>query len=295
MDEGTRKDATGPLWVAAASDVGQRRSQNEDWHVVWLGETPEARAKAGALLLVADGMGGANAGEVASQLAADTVLEAFQSHDASDTAGALRQAIERANDVIHSQADLNAEQRGMGTTCTAVVVRGDRLWWGHVGDSRAYLVRGGTIRRLTRDHSLVAELVERGHLTEDAAAHDPRRNQLTRSVGAMPEIRVDAAEFDERLKPGDTVVLCSDGLHGLVTDGEIGEIAGDRTPEEACTELVSMANERGGHDNITLVVARVVDTAAGGAKPGMRALWIVVLALLVLAAAWVALRYAGPR
>ncbi len=293
LDGGTIARVAGALTVAAASNVGLRRTGNEDSHVVWMGERGREREALGVLLVIADGMGGANAGEVASQLAAAAVLETYRELGADDPAAALGQAITRANAVVHEQASQNPEQRGMGTTCTAVAIRGDRLWLAHVGDSRAILVRGESFRRLTHDHSLVAELVERGHLTPEEALTDPRRNQLTRCVGAAPETEADVMELVERLVPGDTIVLCSDGLHGLVTEGEIAMIAGDRAPGEGCDELIALANERGGPDNITVLIARVTAAPASPWRPGLRALGIIALALLVLAAGWAILHFAG--
>lgn len=257
----TNQIETEGLLIASATDVGRKRSGNEDSHALWISDDAAVRAKHGMLMVVCDGMGGASAGEVASRLAVDTVVEHVRAADPADPAAALRTAVEAANDKVHAQASANADQRGMGTTCTALLVRGREVWIGHVGDSRAYLVRGGKIHRLTKDHSLVAELVEKGHLTEAEAKHDHRRNVVTRSVGALDHVQVDAERAVDQLKPGDALVVCSDGLHGQVTDYEIGMIAGEQPPAEACASLIDLANERGGPDNITAVVVRV----AGGA------------------------------
>jgi protein phosphatase len=294
----TAHDA-GPLTVAAATDVGLRRSGNEDNHVLWVGESGAERDALGVLLVVADGMGGANAGEVASQLTAEVVLATYREFGANDPIASLQQAIEHANTAVYEQARVNPEQRGMGTTCTVVAIRGMRLWLAHVGDSRAYLIRGETCRRLTHDHSLVAELVERGHLTATEALSDPRRNQLTRCVGAMPDVVAEVIALEEPLLPGDTVLLCSDGLHGLVSEGEISMIAGDREPAETCDELIAMARERGAPDNITVLVARVKKAPAPAprpaARPDRRVLWIIGFVLLVLFADWAVLYFTGRQ
>lgn len=253
----TNQIETEGLLIASATDVGRKRSGNEDSHALWISDDAAVRAKHGMLMVVCDGMGGASAGEVASRLAVDTVVERVRAADPADPAAALRTAVEAANDKVHAQASANADQRGMGTTCTALLVRGREVWIGHVGDSRAYLVRGGKIHRLTKDHSLVAELVEKGHLTEAEAKHDHRRNVVTRSVGALDHVQVDAERAVDQLKPGDALVVCSDGLHGQVTDYEIGMIAGEQPPAEACASLIDLANERGGPDNITAIAARV--------------------------------------
>ena len=241
--------------VGAASDVGLKRSQNEDRFTVWSAEEPDTTAR-GVLLVVADGMGGAMAGEVASQFAVECVLEAYREGHGS-TVDDLKQAIEAANHVIHEHSRAHAELRGMGTTCTAVVLRDGEAAYAHVGDSRAYHVRDGAIRQITQDHSLVAQLVEHRHITPEQAKVDPRRNVVTRSVGVGAEVDVDAARFDVALADGDTVLLCSDGLHTLVEDVEIARIASGADPDAACDALIALANERGGNDNITVVIGRI--------------------------------------
>src|SRR5262249_45795447 len=157
------------------------------------------------------------------------------------------------------ESQAHPDLTGMGTTCTAVVVQDRHALVAHVGDSRAYLVRDGRIRQLTRDHSLVAQLVMRHELTPEQARLDPRRNVVTRSVGVGPEVEVDAERLEVPLVRGDTFLLCSDGLHGLVGDDELAEVASGANLDEACTELIAMANDRGGPDNITVILARVQD------------------------------------
>lgn len=263
----TNQLETEGLLIASATDVGRKRTGNEDSHALWISDDAAVRAKHGMLLVVCDGMGGASAGEVASHLAVETVVERVRAANPADPAAALRDAIEAANDKVHTQASANADQRGMGTTCTAVLLRGPEVWIGHVGDSRAYLVRGGKVHKLTKDHSLVAELIEKGHLTEAEAKHDHRRNVVTRSVGALEHVQVDAERVVDKLKPGDAVVVCSDGLHGQVTDYEIGMIATEHSPAEACEGLIDLANERGGPDNITAIVVRVGGAPAAAVTP----------------------------
>ena len=244
-----------PVRVGAASDVGLKRSQNEDRFAIWEAEGPEAAVR-GVLLVVADGMGGAQAGEVASQLAVECVLKTYR-EGANGILDDLEHAVETANHVIHEHSRAHPELRGMGTTCTAVVVSGDAAFFAHVGDSRAYRVRGGEILQLTADHSLVAQLVEHRHLTPEQAKVDPRRNVVTRSVGVGAEVEVDAVRVDEPLQPGDTLVICSDGLHTLVEDAEIAGLASGPDVVNACAQLVALANERGGNDNITVVLGRL--------------------------------------
>ncbi len=252
--------------IASATDLGRRRTGNEDSHALWVSQDPAVRADKGLLCVVCDGMGGANAGEVASQISVATVIESVSGNRTADPATALRDAVELANHRVHTQAAANPDQRGMGTTCTAMLLRGTEVWIGHVGDSRAYLVRGGRARPLTRDHSLVAELVDKGHLTPEEAKHDPRRNVVTRSVGALEHVEVDAELAFDGTEPGDAFVLCSDGLHGLVTDAEIGRIASEAAPADACAQLIDLANERGGPDNITVFVVRRAVAGGGVAR-----------------------------
>lgn len=245
------------LVVRAATDLGRRRDHNEDCHATWVPDPDSPRARHGALLLVADGMGGSQAGEVASRITTDTVVREYRNEAHDDPAIALLSAITLANEAVHSESLAHRDRGGMGTTCTAAVVRGRDLYLGHVGDSRAYLVKNGTIRQLTQDHSLVAQLVRERQITAEQARVDPRRNVVTRSVGVGREVQVDAWHHDTPLDPDDTVVLCTDGLHGVVTDTEIAEAAAGPDLEAACHGLIALANERGGPDNITVVLARL--------------------------------------
>ncbi len=154
----------------------------------------------------------------------------------------------------------------MGTTCTALVVKGRDLYLAHVGDSRAYLIHDGAIRQLTQDHTLVAQLVLNHQLTPEQARVDPRRNLVTRSVGVGSTVDVDADRVPDALADGDAVLLCTDGLHGLVDDEEIAWVASNPNLDEACAQLIELAKERGGHDNITLLIARL-ETADATAPP----------------------------
>lgn len=244
--------------VRACSDRGMKREQNEDCHAVWIPEDPDELARRGALLIVADGMGGSRAGEVASRIATDTVMDAYRGADSNPPDEILRASIEEANARIHESSLSNPDHGGMGTTCTACVVRDGDLFIGHVGDSRAYLVRRGDIRQLTDDHSLVAQLVRDHQITAEQARVDPRRNVVTRSVGVAEHIEVDARR-EGPLRTGDTVVLCSDGLSGVVEDREIAEVASKSSLDGSCKKLIELANSRGGPDNITVIIARLED------------------------------------
>ena len=242
--------------VHALTDIGLRRSQNEDHHAWWVSNSKGSSVL--AVLVVADGMGGARAGEVASQIAADSVLAAARDLEPAATPDDLRRIVESANHTVHQDSLAHPDRHGMGTTCTAMIVRGGEAVFAHVGDSRAYLVRDGAIRQLTRDHSLVAQLVEFQHLTPEQAKVDPRRNVVTRSLGVGPTVEVDTGTT--ALENGDTLLLSSDGLHGLVEDDELQLLASEADLDRASRALIDLAKARGGHDNITVILARIADT-----------------------------------
>jgi len=259
--------------TAAATDVGRKRSGNEDSYDIWVSDELGREHAADTLLVVCDGMGGSNAGEVASRMAVEAVIRTFSEDTGTDGVAALTRAIETANLEVHEHSRSRSDLAGMGTTCTIVALKGDRVMLAHVGDSRAYLVRRGRIRQLTTDHSLVAQLVARKQLTPEEAKTDPRRNVVTRSVGVGPVVEVDAQELEEPLQPGDTLLVCSDGLHGQVTDDELARTASGESLERACRELIQLANERGGPDNITVALARLEGPDGGVeiAPPARRA------------------------
>lgn len=227
--------------IANLSDTGRVRHHNED------------RSLAGAdLLAVADGMGGAKAGEVAAQIAMDSIARLGGEAGAQE----VRAAIEGANRAIRRMAHDDADKSGMGTTFTAALLRDGRLDVVHVGDSRAYLWRGRTLTQITEDHSVVAELVRRGSITAEEAAHHPHRNVITRALGAEPEVSPDVMSAD--VLDGDVVLICSDGLSSYVPEAAIAEVLGGaRTLGEAARALVARANDAGGVDNVTVVLARI--------------------------------------
>ncbi len=242
--------------LAAATDVGRKRSGNEDCHALWESDEP-GRHVADALIVVCDGMGGSNAGEVASRMTVDAVVRRFAEDGGDDPGEALTQALQAANAEVWQHTRSRPDLEGMGTTCVALAIRGDEAVVAHVGDSRAYLLRGGRLRQLTQDHSLVAQLVARHQLTPEEARHDPRRNVVTRSVGIAPDLEVELTRLDEPLRPGDTLLLCSDGLHGQVVESELARLASGESLHRACEQLIDLANQRGGPDNITVALARL--------------------------------------
>lgn len=243
------------------SDVGRQRQHNEDSYLV------QEKAR---LYLVADGMGGHAAGEIASRIAVDSICDFIEQTDEEDgtwphgyddqlsrTTNRLIAAVRIANGRVIEAMKKDARLRGMGTTVVASMYDGDKLSVAHVGDSRAYLIRDGAISRLTDDHSWVFEQVKAGMLSEEEAERHPFRNVITRALGGANAVAPDASEVT--LRAGDQVLLCSDGLSGMVSEPEIMRIVAEApTAEVACRNLIDAANQRGGHDNITAVVIRVV-------------------------------------
>jgi protein phosphatase len=256
--------------TAAATDVGRKRTGNEDSYDIWVSDGSQHDHPADTLLVVCDGMGGSNAGEVASRIAVESVVRSFSEVHGEDVVDALSHAVEAANTEVYEHSRSRPDLQGMGTTCTVAAVKGDALALAQVGDSRAYLVRDGSIRQITEDHSLVAQLVARRQLTPQEAKTDPRRNVVTRSVGVGPAVEVDVRMFEEPLQPGDTLLLCSDGLHGQVTDDEMARVASGESLDRAARELIQLANQRGGPDNITVTLARIEDPTADESTPRPR-------------------------
>jgi protein phosphatase len=201
-------------------------------------------------------MGGHRGGATASRLAGETVKAQYLGSETYDIAQALREALTRANARIFTEAQANPDLRGMGTTTSALVVKDDQAWFAHVGDSRIYLVRGDEIRQITEDHSLVASMVREGLLTPKEAETHPRRNVLQRSMGVGEDVEIDVSG-PFAIKENDVFVLCSDGLHGLVKEPELKEIAA-LPIDQAATECVKRALSRGAPDNVTVIVAKIV-------------------------------------
>lgn len=266
--------------VVGRTDVGRRREHNEDAflvadlsaavaaravteereRLVW---PPRPMGARGALFIVADGMGGAAAGELASQMATAVILEEVQTQwgntaatDPDHFAQTLRQATERANQRIHAHATSNPDTKGMGTTVTLAGFFGDTLYLCQVGDSRAYLVRRGVATQISKDQSLMQRLVDAGELTPEEAEVSERRNIILQALG--PEARVKVDLTVQRVQRGDLLVVCSDGLSGQVRGPEIATLLSSApTLETGCDALVDRANATGGPDNITVIVARL--------------------------------------
>lgn len=240
---------------ACLTDVGVKRSHNQDNYAVQLVGEEEGWIQRGHLFLVADGMGGHAVGEKASEQAAQVIPHIYQKHAQQGPSQAIRKAFVEANATIHSCGQQNREFHGMGTTSTALLLRDDGAWIGHVGDSRCYRIRNGLIEQLSYDHSMVWEIARLQHMDPDEV-DEVRANIILRCLGPEPLVEVDV-DGPFPIQPGDVYLLCSDGLSGQVTDPEIGAVAGMLPPAEACRFLVDFANLRGGPDNTTVVIIRV--------------------------------------
>jgi PPM family protein phosphatase len=243
------------LEQASLTDVGVRRSHNQDNLAVALAGEESRWRQLGHLFLVADGMGGHAVGEKASEMAAAIIPHTYEKHANEGTPTALRKAFQEANASIHACGEANSEFRGMGTTSTALVLREDVAWIAHVGDSRAYRIRDGVIEQLTYDHSYIWEYARLKNIDPDDVQDFPS-NVIHRCLGPQALVQVDV-EGPHPVRSGDIFLLCSDGLSGQVDDHEMGVVASLLPPEEACRFLVDLANLRGGPDNITVLVVRV--------------------------------------
>jgi protein phosphatase len=246
----------GRLEFASLSDLGLRRANNQDSLGVMVAPSVAAWQQRGDLFIVADGMGAHAAGELASKLATDTVPLVYHKLADRPPPQALAAAVEDANVQIHNRGQASLDFKGMGTTCTALVLFPPGAMVAHVGDSRAYRLRANRLEQLTFDHSLVWEVRASGHVEGPVPDFIPK-NVITRSLGPNPSVRVDV-EGPLRILPDDTFLLCSDGLSGPVKDEEIGMILACLKPAEAVRALVDLANLRGGPDNITVIVVRAV-------------------------------------
>jgi serine/threonine protein phosphatase PrpC len=248
--------------LGAKTDLGRVRENNEDKFEFFQPSTPDVLAKKGSFYAVADGMGGHTAGQIASELALKTAIKAYYADSSPVIEESLRSALQQANALIYDTSRAIVERSGMGTTMTALVIRGEDAFIAQVGDSRCYRLRDGRIEQLTEDHSWVNEQVKRGGLSEEEAELSPFRNVITRSLGNAPNVDVDI--FTEELKVGDTFLLCSDGLTGHVKDDEMADVMKKASPSQAAQDLVELALERGGRDNVTVLILSIIDIIVCG-------------------------------
>lgn len=247
------------LEVASLTDAGQVRPNNEDAFGHFEPESEDQRREMGWLFVVADGMGGHRGGEIASNLAVKTIQSSYYADDGEDRTAALKAAVEEANRLILRESANDPSLAGMGTTCTAMAVHDGFAYFVHIGDSRAYVLREGEMVQLTQDHSLVGEMVRSGILSDEDARNHPKRNVITRSLGIQETVSADTPFSPFKLELNDEFVLCSDGLTSVVADEEIGGVLVANDPDVSCQKLVEMANQRGGKDNVTVLVVRVAE------------------------------------
>lgn len=237
----------------AITDKGIVRNQNQDTYYAFCDDPSEL-----AILLVCDGMGGANAGNVASEMAAqvfseETKKNVYAGIKAEAAADMMRSALRAANGAVFEKSNSDISCKGMGTTMVGALITGNEAAVINVGDSRAYLISKGEIRQMTRDHSLVEDMIERGDITREESKHHPNKNLITRAVGTAPEVPCDTFMFD--IKKGDRLLLCSDGLTNMIEDDELlDEITGGSSVEKCCEKLLGKALGRGAPDNVTIVL-----------------------------------------
>jgi len=244
------------LDIGSLTDIGLKRSNNEDTMISVLPSDPQVMQQRGALFIVADGMGGHTKGEVASNLIVNEIKKLYYANREDDIETSLLNAIKQANAVLFGQQPSNEDSNTMmGTTCIAAVLHNETAYIANVGDSRAYIIHQGALRLVSQDHSWVQEQVRAGKLTQEEALTHPQRNVITRCMGTHSEVEIDM--FAESVSHGDTIVLCTDGLSGVVAENEILAIVIQTNPDECVDRLIALANEHGGPDNITAVVARV--------------------------------------
>ncbi len=271
------------LQFACKTDPGRIRDHNEDYVLAERPDDAIVLSAKGTLLVVADGMGGHQAGEVASEKAAQVVRRKYYGAGGSpDPARRLLWAVQVASLEVYQLARANPAQAGMGTTVVAAAVIGNQAHVASVGDSRAYLVRGNSITQITADHSLVAAQVEAGILTPEQARAHPQRNVVTRALGANPTVQVDMRSV--ALMPGDALVLCSDGLTEHVPDAVLLGVVSSHSAEQAADKLVELANAAGGSDNISVIVAQAERPSAQSGLPPLNRLYVAAIAAAVLLA-----------
>lgn len=255
------------LWVGARTDTGRVRANNQDAVGTWQ-DLPQTIpfAENGYLFAVADGVGGNEQGEVASALAIETLFHTYYGGDTTEIPTALKRSIRLANEAVYERGLSQSEERAMGTTLVAGVVRGTTVTIGNVGDSRAYLFRGRTqSTQISKDHSLVAEAVRAGQMTADQAKNSRQRNVITRALGQRQKVDVDIFEVD--LMADDVILLCSDGLHGIVEDAEMKQIVQALPPDQAANELIDLANNRNASDNVSAVIVKATREMAPLSAP----------------------------
>jgi len=245
------------ILIGGVSDVGKTRETNEDSFGYFEPPDDKTFEERGRLLLVCDGMGGAAAGDKASRIALEKISEEYFKATGLSEKEALVLAFHKANKKLYDLQQKDRSLKGMGTTCIAVVIKGNKATFVHVGDSRGYLIRNKKIFQITEDHSRVQEMVRRGWISKEEAEDHPDKHILDRVLGHSQKLNVDATKPDVPLDENYSIVLCSDGLTSYLKKEEIADVVSDNLPAKAAEMLVSMANDRGGNDNITVLIATI--------------------------------------
>lgn len=238
-----------------ASDTGLVRNENQDFLGKFPPDHDRLNSGIGQLFIVADGLGGHNAGQVASKIAVKTIGEGYSAKTNESPPELLKKVFQQANAAIQKEATSNPEYSGMATTCSVLALYGKTACFAHVGDSRIYRITKYTIEQLTRDHSQVAEMARQGILTKEEAEVHPNRSVLTRALGARPQIEIDIDDTIE-LNKGDYFLICSDGL-AKIQEKELKQITLSNPPQAACDQLIELANNRGGQDNSTVIIIKI--------------------------------------
>lgn len=253
---------SGNVKAVVLSDMGNIRTNNEDIGMFYRIADEDIIREKGYLLIVADGMGGHKAGEVASKMATEIISkEYFKQNGNSNIEKNLFKAFCLANKRIYDLASSQKSFHGMGTTCSAFVVTGDNVYYAHVGDSRGYFLKNNSITRITEDHTYVQELVNKGEITAREADTHPKRNILTNAMGTKPDLRIDTGRCNYLFEKNDRLMLCSDGLYDYLNETELAEILSTKTLGEAAEQMIAEAKKRGGHDNITVVLSEKTEAA----------------------------------
>lgn len=249
------------ITIDAVSHPGLKRSDNQDYYAYYFPEEEIADTK-GILMTVADGIGGASGGAIASSLAVNTlVTEYYNAESSAGITESLKNAFLKANQAVMARGQDDRNLQGMGTTMTAVVMVDNKMYYAHVGDSRGYIISENKISQFTQDHSYVGNLVRAGIITKEEALTHPKRNVITRAIGISSDLDVDVSQYYKILKKGQYVLLCSDGLFNVVSDQEILNVVSTiQTPVKSCNKLLEIANARGGPDNITVLIAKINKT-----------------------------------
>jgi protein phosphatase len=241
--------------MGAATDPGIKKDENQDYYAYHI---PESGSRKGILMALADGMGGRSGGSLASKIAVEVLMQEYYKDTSHSIPQALERAFHKANESVWSRGYNDIDLKGMATTLTAVVLKGSKAYFAHVGDSRGYIVSRNEISRFTQDHSFVAELVKAGQITEEEAESHPDANIITRAVGLDQAVKVDAPADPLRIQSGQYVMLCCDGVFKVLTDKDLLTTVNEfRAPEVISQKLIRKAIDRGTTDNVTVLIARV--------------------------------------